>query len=207
MCANWRRWAILACVGVCITGCTLSGHGPGRGSGNVEAELPSSAAEPATASPAQQANIEVHAVRYPDLDAAIRRCVGKVVVVDFWLFNCIPCKAGFPYLVQLHEKYGNHGLVVIAVNMDDPAKPAVREQALGFLKTRKARFMNFVLAEGEDPAQWVELRADPNKGGTGFEGQLPFTEVYDRTGRLALHKVEVDHDDLDKLVQELLLKR
>jgi thiol-disulfide isomerase/thioredoxin len=149
--------------------------------------------------------IELHPIRYAELDAAIRRHVGKVVVVDFWMFNCPPCKAGFPYLVQLHEKYGSHGLVVISVNMDDPKRKPLREQAIAFLQEKNARFTNLGLADGEVPIQWVTLRSDPAKGGTGFEGDLPFTEVYDRKGRLVLHQVEINHDALDERVQKLLL--
>jgi hypothetical protein len=91
--------------------------------------------------------------------------------------------------------------------MDAPTKAELREQAVAFLKQKNARFTNLVLAAGEDPMEWVKMRADPVKGGTGFEGELPFTEVYDRKGNLALHQVDVNHDDMDKLVQELLLKR
>jgi thiol-disulfide isomerase/thioredoxin len=152
-----------------------------------------------------ESGVEFLAVHYADLDATIRRHAGKVVVVDFWMFHCPPCKAGFPYLVQLHEKYGSHGLVVISVNMDDPKQKSLREQAIAFLKEKNACFTNLGLADGEVPVQWVSLRSDPAKGGTGFEGDLPFTEVYDRRGRLVLHQVEVNHDALDELVQKLLI--
>jgi thiol-disulfide isomerase/thioredoxin len=193
--------------GLSAAGCTMSGHGPGRGSANLDADAGTvHPPEKTSTNAAAEAGIELRAVHYAELDATIRQQVGKVVVVDFWIFSCQPCKAGFPYLVQLHEKYGKHGLVVMAVNMDDPGNTHVREQALAFLKSRHARFTNLAVYDGEDPGQWVDQRADLAKGGTGFEGDLPFTEVYDRKGNLVLHKVDVDHDELDRLVQELLLK-
>jgi thiol-disulfide isomerase/thioredoxin len=195
------RWGIAVLILASAAGCTLSGRGPGRASGSAEN------GEPTSARATDEPSVEIHAVRYADLDSTIRQFRGKVVVVDFWMFNCPPCKAGFPYLVQLHDKYGSHGLVVISVNMDAPTKSELREQALTFLKQKHARFTNLVLAGGEDPMEWVKMRDDPATGGTGFEGDLPFTEVYDRMGNLALHQVDVNHDDLDKLVQELLLKR
>ena len=44
---------------------------------------------------------------------------GKVVLVDFWASWCGPCKASFPALNRLHDKYASKGLVVIGVGVDD----------------------------------------------------------------------------------------
>ena len=46
---------------------------------------------------------------------------GKVVLVDFWASWCGPCKASFPTLNKLHEKYASKGLVIIGVGVDDDA--------------------------------------------------------------------------------------
>jgi thiol-disulfide isomerase/thioredoxin len=46
---------------------------------------------------------------------------GKVVLVDFWASWCAPCKASFPALNRLHEKYAAKGLVIIGVGVDDDA--------------------------------------------------------------------------------------
>jgi len=48
---------------------------------------------------------------------------GKVVVIDFWASWCAPCKASFPALNRLHDKYAAKGVVIIGVGVDDdPAK-------------------------------------------------------------------------------------
>lgn len=47
---------------------------------------------------------------------------GKVVLVDFWASWCGPCKQEMPVLETLHKKYGEQGLVVIGVNIDNNPK-------------------------------------------------------------------------------------
>ena len=41
---------------------------------------------------------------------------GKVVLIDFWAFDCDPCKEAVPHVEALYEKYANDGLVVIGVH-------------------------------------------------------------------------------------------
>jgi cytochrome c biogenesis protein CcdA/thiol-disulfide isomerase/thioredoxin len=41
---------------------------------------------------------------------------GKVVLVDFWTYSCINCLRALPYVKTWHEKYKDHGLVVIGVH-------------------------------------------------------------------------------------------
>src|SRR5262245_26881133 len=41
---------------------------------------------------------------------------GKVVVIDFWAFDCEPCIETMPHIIDLHDKYSRDGLVVIGVH-------------------------------------------------------------------------------------------
>ncbi|MDQ7051314.1 MAG: TlpA disulfide reductase family protein [Enterobacterales bacterium] len=43
---------------------------------------------------------------------------GKVVYLDFWASWCIPCRKSFPWMNQMHNKYADKNLVIIAVNLD-----------------------------------------------------------------------------------------
>lgn len=54
-------------------------------------------------------------------DASVPNTAGKVVLVDFWASWCGPCKASFPALNRLHDKYASKGLVIIGVGVDDEA--------------------------------------------------------------------------------------
>ena len=51
--------------------------------------------------------------------ATLPNTSGKVVLVDFWASWCGPCKASFPALNRLHEKYASKGLVIIGVGVDE----------------------------------------------------------------------------------------
>jgi len=44
---------------------------------------------------------------------------GKAVLLNFWATWCSPCKVEMPWFVDLQKKYGNDGLVVLGVAMDD----------------------------------------------------------------------------------------
>ena len=41
---------------------------------------------------------------------------GKVVLIDFWTYTCINCIRTLPYLRVWHEKYADHGLVILGVH-------------------------------------------------------------------------------------------
>lgn len=44
---------------------------------------------------------------------------GKAVLLNFWATWCSPCKVEMPWFVDLQNKYGNDGLVVLGVALDD----------------------------------------------------------------------------------------
>ena len=49
---------------------------------------------------------------------SLERMRGKVVYVDFWASWCGPCRRSFPWMNEMHQKYGARGLVVVGINVD-----------------------------------------------------------------------------------------
>ncbi len=41
---------------------------------------------------------------------------GKVVLVDFWTFDCINCRNTIPYLRSWYDKYRSQGFVIVGVH-------------------------------------------------------------------------------------------
>lgn len=50
----------------------------------------------------------------------------RLVYVDFWASWCPPCKASFPWMQQLSERFAADGLRVVAVNLDRQRTAAER---------------------------------------------------------------------------------
>ena len=60
---------------------------------------------------------------FPDLsrfglEGSVPEVKGKIVLVDFFASWCEPCKDSFPVMEALKQKYGDKGLVIIAINLD-----------------------------------------------------------------------------------------
>ncbi len=47
---------------------------------------------------------------------ALELAKGNVVLIDFWTYTCINCIRTLPFLTEWHDKYAEHGLVIIGVH-------------------------------------------------------------------------------------------
>ena len=121
----------------------------------------------------------------PDLRLSSYR--GKVVLLDFWATWCDPCREEIPHLVELQQRYGDRGLQIIGISMDDSIEP-VRPFYQQF-------HMNYPVVMGT--AKTGELYG-------GVLG-LPITFLIDRDGRIyAKHIGATDAAVFEKEIKNLL---
>jgi thiol-disulfide isomerase/thioredoxin len=52
---------------------------------------------------------------------------GKVLILDFWATSCPPCDARIPGFIELQSKYGEKGLVVVGVLLDEEGPSVARQ--------------------------------------------------------------------------------
>lgn len=117
---------------------------------------------------------------------------GKVVVVDFWATWCEPCKTEIPGYIELQNKYGAKGLVVVGVSVDTKKASAVKKFA-----TEHAMNYQVVMGSIED--------IDAFTGAAGAEVMLPSTFLIDREGKIIHSKKGVmDHAEYEAIVAKAL---
>ncbi|WP_426320296.1 thioredoxin family protein [Pseudoduganella sp. R-43] len=65
---------------------------------------------------------------------------GKVILVDFWTYDCINCINTLSHVVQWHDKYKDKGLVVIGVHTPEYAFERKTENVRTALKRFDIRY-------------------------------------------------------------------
>ena len=113
-----------------------------------------------------------------------------MLVVNFWATWCEPCRREIPLLNELQAEYGERGVQVIGVAIDEAA------EVRAFLESLP---VSYPIVVGEQEA--VDALA-----GFGAEMTvLPYTAFVRRDGKIeALHAGEIKRDQATALIEKLL---
>ena len=146
----------------------------------AETEAPS-AAKPAPAPAWTLKNLEGKPVSLSDFK-------GKVVILDFWATWCPPCRAEIPSFIELQKEYGDQGLAVIGLSLDESGAAAVK-------KFVERAGMNYTVVMADQAVA----------GAYGGVEAIPTTFVIDRQGRIvARHVGLTSRGEFEKEIKPLL---
>ena len=94
---------------------------------------------------------------------------GKVLILDFYVTWCVPCRDSVPHLIGLQKKFEDQGLAVVGLNVGGPGD----EQRVPAFAQKFG--IQYPLAQPDEDLV-VLLLADQNA--------IPQTFVFDRQGQL-----------------------
>ena len=76
---------------------------------------------------------------------------GDVVLVDFWTYTCVNCIRTLPFLKAWHEKYAEHGLVIVGVHTPEFDFEKDRENVIEAVETFG---LEWAVAQDNDFKTW-----------------------------------------------------
>ncbi|KRE88380.1 cytochrome C biogenesis protein [Frateuria sp. Soil773] len=117
---------------------------------------------------------------------------GKVVLVDFWTYSCINCLRSLPYVEAWHDKYKDHGLVVIGVHAPEFA---FEKQPANVAKAVRELGVRYPVALDNDYAIWK-----------GFDNEYwPAHYFVDAKGNIRAHHFgEGEYAQSEDTIRQLL---
>lgn len=110
---------------------------------------------------------------------------GKVVFINFWASWCPPCRAEFPSVQKLYDRYrSNENMVFLTVNLDD-------ELILGKNYLQKEKLtIPFLVPNSSIPKEL-------------YSGSIPATIVLDKTGKIRMHHSGMADYSKDSFYKEI----
>lgn len=116
---------------------------------------------------------------------------GKALVVNFWATWCPPCRREIPLLDELQKQYGDQGVQIIGIAVDE--RGAVQDY-------QKEMHFDYPVLVGQEDAEKVAA-------GFGIDQLygLPMSVLVDRDGKvLAIHTGELTEDDAPDFLAPVL---
>lgn len=111
---------------------------------------------------------------------------GKVLYVDFWASWCTSCMQSFPFLNQLTHEFGQKGLHIVGVNLDEKV-----DDALAFLGHHPSQF-TIANHGGEQCAKSFDVQAMPTSYLIDKHGIIRYIHQGFREGEMQELKIQIE---------------
>jgi len=112
---------------------------------------------------------------------------GTIVVLDFWATWCHGCMTEIPWYIEFQKEYGDRGLVVLGVSMDEEGWKSVKP----FIAEHKVNYP--IVIGNENLAKQYDVE------------QMPVTLLIDKQGKIAeSHSGVVDKHAFETDIRTLL---
>lgn len=120
---------------------------------------------------------------------------GKVVLLDFWAYDCPECAKAMPYVKEWHKKYAKDGLVIIGVHTPridyekdvEKVKEAVARKGIEYPVVIDNKYLI-----------WTDYAC----------AAWPSHYVIDQTGKIKLSHTGIGrYEETEKMIQQLLAKK
>lgn len=98
----------------------------------------------------------------------------------------------------MQQKYGDRGLVIVTVNIEEAEDQENRAKVRNFLKNNRVTLINLAPASGEDLSRWADT--------WGITG-VPLNLIYDRQGKLAKRIAGAELEEMDQQLEQLLQEK
>lgn len=123
----------------------------------------------------------------------------RPLLINFWATWCEPCREEFPELIKIDGEFRPRGLDFVTVSLDNLAE--IKRDVPKFLAEMKATMPAFLLKTADEDAAIQTVAPD-------WKGGLPFTILYDSTGKIAysrmgLVKPEILRAEIEKVLSNL----
>ncbi len=113
---------------------------------------------------------------------------GKIVVLNFWATWCVPCREEIPSLIELHQQYGDDGVIIVGASVDRGGVDLVKR----FVQRFKINYP-IVIADEKMMRDFGNVEA------------VPTTFLIDRNGRVAgKHVGFAEKETLEREIKSLL---
>jgi thiol-disulfide isomerase/thioredoxin len=122
---------------------------------------------------------------------------GKVVLIEFWAFECVNCRRTQPWLHAIQERYADQDFVIVSVHT--PELPEERSIANVRTAIAEQRITNPVMVDG-DYSYWNAMKNQ----------YWPAFYVIDKRGRIAaraigeMHAGEARAKELEQAIEAQL---